>query len=79
MNDLEPGDAILLNNQPAEVIKTYSVGDLDYLRASQQSTLIWAAFFFNLLDCLPSSPPSPSLSESIIMPEFRLICFTLLS
>ncbi|MDG5775170.1 helicase-related protein [Haloarculaceae archaeon H-GB1-1] len=33
MNDLEPGDAILLNNQPAEVIKMYSVGDLDYLRA----------------------------------------------
>ena len=33
MNDLEPGDAILLNDQPAEVIKTYSVGDLDYLRA----------------------------------------------
>ncbi|WP_254526159.1 helicase-related protein [Natrinema caseinilyticum] len=33
MNDFEPGDAILLNGQPAEVIKTYSVGDLDYLRA----------------------------------------------
>ncbi|MFC7074184.1 helicase-related protein [Halovenus rubra] len=31
--DLGSGDAILLNNQPAEVIKTYSVGDLDYLRA----------------------------------------------
>jgi len=33
MNDLEPGDAILLNDQPAEVIKTYSVGNLEYLRA----------------------------------------------
>ncbi|GGN94938.1 helicase-related protein [Haloarcula pellucida] len=33
MADLEPGDTILLNEQPAEVIKTYSVGDLDYLRA----------------------------------------------
>lgn len=33
MNGLESGDAILLNDQPAEVIKTYSVGDLDYLRA----------------------------------------------
>ncbi|MFC7074251.1 helicase-related protein [Halovenus rubra] len=33
MNDLEPGDTILLNDQPAEVIKTYSVGDLHYLRA----------------------------------------------
>ena len=33
MNDFEPGDAILLNRTPAEVIKTYSVGDLDYLRA----------------------------------------------
>ncbi|RRJ28511.1 helicase-related protein [Halocatena pleomorpha] len=32
MNDLASGDAILLNDQPAEVIKTYSVGDLDYLR-----------------------------------------------
>ncbi|WP_209309515.1 helicase-related protein [Haloarcula amylovorans] len=33
IDDLEPGDSILLNDQPAEVIKTYSVGDLDYLRA----------------------------------------------
>lgn len=33
MYDLEPGDAIRLNNQPAEVIKTYAVGDLEYLRA----------------------------------------------
>jgi len=33
MNDLKPGDTILLNGNPAEVIKTYSVGDLQYLRA----------------------------------------------
>ena len=33
IGDFEPGDAILLNDQPAEVIKTYSVGDLNYLRA----------------------------------------------
>jgi len=33
MNDLEPGDTILLNDNTAEVIKTYSVGDLEYLRA----------------------------------------------
>jgi ERCC4-related helicase len=33
MNDLEPGDAILLDDDPAEVIKTYAVGDLEYLRA----------------------------------------------
>lgn len=32
MNDLAPGDAVLLNDQSAEVIKTYAVGDLDYLR-----------------------------------------------
>jgi len=33
MNDLEPGDTILLNDNTAEVIKTYMVGDLEYLRA----------------------------------------------
>ena len=33
MTDFEPGDAILLNGTTAEVIKTYAVGDLDYLRA----------------------------------------------
>jgi len=33
MQDLAPGDTILLNDNPAEVIKTYSVGNLDYLRA----------------------------------------------
>jgi hypothetical protein len=33
MNDLVPGDMIQLNDTPAEVIKTYSVGDLRYLRA----------------------------------------------
>jgi Superfamily II DNA/RNA helicases, SNF2 family len=33
MNDLAPGDTILLNDNPAEVIKTYSVGNLEYLRA----------------------------------------------
>jgi superfamily II DNA or RNA helicase len=33
MNDLASGDTILLNDNPAEVIKTYSVGDLEYLRA----------------------------------------------
>ena len=33
MNDFEPGDAVLLNGTDAEVIKTYSVGDIDYLRA----------------------------------------------
>ena len=33
MNDLAPGDAIRLDDIPAEVIKTYSVGDLEYLRA----------------------------------------------
>jgi len=32
MQDLAPGDTILLDD-PAEVIKTYSVGNLDYLRA----------------------------------------------
>ena len=31
--DLASGDTILLNGTAAEVIKTYSVGDLDYLRA----------------------------------------------
>ena len=31
--DLSPGDAIRLNDTPAEVIKTYAVGDLEYLRA----------------------------------------------
>jgi len=33
MQDLAPGDTISLNDNPAEVIKTYSVGNLDYLRA----------------------------------------------
>ncbi len=33
MTDFDPGDTILLNGNSAEVIKTYSVGDLDYLRA----------------------------------------------
>ena len=33
MKDFEPGDTILLNGTTAEVIKTYSVGDLNYLRA----------------------------------------------
>ncbi|WP_255191917.1 helicase-related protein [Natronobeatus ordinarius] len=28
-----PGDTIFLNGEPAEVIKTYTVGDLEYLRA----------------------------------------------
>ncbi|WP_459988021.1 DEAD/DEAH box helicase, partial [Natrinema sp. JCM 9743] len=32
MDDLTPGDSISLNGSSAEVIKTYSVGDLDYLR-----------------------------------------------
>ena len=31
--DLEPGDRIKLNGTPAEVIRTYEVGDLPYLRA----------------------------------------------
>ena len=33
MTDYASGDAILLNGRPAEIIKTDSVGDLDYLRA----------------------------------------------
>ncbi|GAA0459652.1 SNF2-related protein (plasmid) [Halococcus dombrowskii] len=33
MNALAPGDSILLNDTSAEVIKTYPVGDLNYLRA----------------------------------------------
>ena len=33
MEPPESGDEILLNGTPAEVIKTYSIGDLDYLRA----------------------------------------------
>jgi hypothetical protein len=33
MKTLEPGDAIRLNDQPAEVIKTYAVGDLEDLEA----------------------------------------------
>ena len=33
IDELNPGDAIQLNGTPAEIIKTYSVGDLDYLRA----------------------------------------------
>ncbi|WP_251330653.1 helicase-related protein [Haloplanus pelagicus] len=33
MNSFDPGDSIRLNGTPAEVIKTYSVGDLEYLRA----------------------------------------------
>ncbi|MHC3438951.1 helicase-related protein [Natrialbaceae archaeon A-gly3] len=33
MTSFEPGDTILLNGNSAEVIKTYSVGNLDYLRA----------------------------------------------
>jgi len=33
MQDPRTGDTILLNDNPAEVIKTYSVGNLDYLRA----------------------------------------------
>jgi superfamily II DNA or RNA helicase len=33
MDDLAPGETVFLNGEPAEVIKTYSVGDLDYLRA----------------------------------------------
>jgi superfamily II DNA or RNA helicase len=33
MSTFDPGDAIVLNGTAAEVIKTYSVGDLDYLRA----------------------------------------------
>ena len=33
MSSLDPGDTIVLNGDPAEVIKTFSVGDLDYLRA----------------------------------------------
>jgi superfamily II DNA or RNA helicase len=38
MNDLNPGDTVLLNGDSAEVIKTYSVGDLDYLRAYIENT-----------------------------------------
>ena len=38
MNSYEPGEAILLNGTPAEVIKTYSVGDLEYLRAYVEET-----------------------------------------
>jgi superfamily II DNA or RNA helicase len=33
MDDHAPGDTVLLNDDPAEVIRTYSVGELDYLRA----------------------------------------------
>jgi len=33
MCDPKSGDQILINGTPAEVINTYSVGDLDYLRA----------------------------------------------
>ncbi|MWG35300.1 helicase-related protein [Halomarina oriensis] len=33
MDSLNPGATIRLNDNPAEVIKTYSVGDLGYLRA----------------------------------------------
>ncbi|UPM44167.1 helicase-related protein [Halocatena salina] len=41
MNDchqLASGDAIYLNDTPAEVIKTCSIGDLDYLRAYVENT-----------------------------------------
>lgn len=38
MDDLNPGDTVLLNGDSAEVIKTYSVGDLDYLRAYIENT-----------------------------------------
>ena len=40
MDVLEPGDAILLNDTPAEVITTYSVGDIEYLRAYVQDTAV---------------------------------------
>jgi superfamily II DNA or RNA helicase len=33
MTDFEPGDEILLNGTAAEVIRTYAVGNLDYIRA----------------------------------------------
>ncbi|TKX52398.1 hypothetical protein EXE42_16360, partial [Halorubrum sp. SP3] len=33
MNSFNPGDSIRLNGTSAEVIKTYSVGDIEYLRA----------------------------------------------
>jgi len=32
-HQFQPGEQIIFNGTPAEVIKTYSVGDLDYLRA----------------------------------------------
>jgi ERCC4-related helicase len=32
-SDLQPGDEILLDGRPAEVIRQYVIGDLDYLRA----------------------------------------------
>jgi len=38
MKELAPGDAILLNDDPAEVIKTYSLGNLEYLRAYVEDT-----------------------------------------
>ncbi|WP_302080584.1 helicase-related protein [Salinibaculum rarum] len=38
MDDLAPGATIRLNGTPSEVIKTYSVGDLDYLRAYVEGT-----------------------------------------
>ena len=33
MNKFDPGEAILLNGRPAEVIRTHTIGDLEYLRA----------------------------------------------
>lgn len=38
MDDLNPGDRILLNSTDAEVIKTYTVGDITYLRAYVEET-----------------------------------------
>ncbi|WP_254821924.1 helicase-related protein [Haloglomus halophilum] len=36
--DLEPGQQVRIDGQPAEVIRTYSVGDIDYLRAYIEDT-----------------------------------------
>jgi len=58
MQDLAPGDTILLNDNPAEVIKTYSVGNLDYLRA-------YVGTSASRPSVSPTSTSSPNASNSV--------------
>jgi len=61
------GDRILLNDTPAEVITTYSVGDINYLRAYVEDVGVKAVCVDDVDDYDPEG--STSRSSTVLRPK----------